>query len=235
MKKLLLATTAFVVLAASSAGAADMYARPAYTPPPAPAPVYSWTGIYWGGNVGYSWGQSRNDNTASIIGLGVNVQESQNVDGVIGGVQTGYNYQFGTWVFGLETDIQASGQKGGSTFPVLALPATALTTDHKLQWFGTTRPRLGFLATPNLLLYGTAGVAYGQTKDTYTANTAGVGTVATASINDVRAGWTAGAGIEGAFGAAGARRSNTSIWTSASWSRRLPYRLPPWPRPSTAA
>jgi hypothetical protein len=27
-----------------------------------------------------------------------------------------------------------------------------LTTDHKLQWFGTTRPRLGFLATPNLLL-----------------------------------------------------------------------------------
>jgi len=63
MKKLFLATTAFVVLAASSAGAADMYARPAYMPPPAPSPVYSWTGIYWGGNVGYSWGQSKNDNT----------------------------------------------------------------------------------------------------------------------------------------------------------------------------
>src|SRR5262249_27774827 len=59
---------------------------------------------------------------------------------------------------------------------------------------------LGFLATPNLLLYGTAGVAYGQTKDTYVVNTVGVGTAATASINDVRAGWTAGAGIEGAFG-----------------------------------
>ncbi len=43
-------------------------------------------------------------------------------------------------------------------------------------------------------------MAYGQTKDTYAANTAGVGTVATASVNDVRAGWTAGAGIEGAFG-----------------------------------
>src|SRR6516225_7853265 len=146
MKKLFLATTAFVVLAASSAGAADMYARPAYTPPPAPAPVYSWTGIYWGGNVGYSWGQSKNDNTASIIGLGVNVQESQNVDGVIGGVQTGYNYQFGTWVFGLETDIQASGQKGGSTFPVLVktvpafwpLPISSCT--ERLVWL-TGRPR----------------------------------------------------------------------------------------------
>src|SRR5262245_39463753 len=200
MKKLFLATTAFLVLAAASAGAADMsVSRPAYAPPP-PVPVYSWTGIDFGGNVGYSWGQSKNDRTGTLIGLGVNVQESQNVDGVIGGVQTGYNYQFGTWVFGLETDIQASGQKGGSTFPVLALPPTALTTDHKLQWFGTTRPRLGFLATPNLLLYGTAGVAYGQTKDTFTVNTAGVGTAATASVNDVRAGWTAGGGIEGAFG-----------------------------------
>ena len=45
-----------------------------------------------------------------------------------------------------------------------------------------------------------AGVAYGQTKDNYTVNTVGVGTAATASINDVRAGWTAGGGIEGAFG-----------------------------------
>src|SRR5262249_33195695 len=87
-----------------------------------------------------------------------------------------------------------------AAFPVLALPPTALTNDHKLQWFGTTRPRLGFLATPNLLLYGTAGVAYGQTKDTFTVNTLGVGTAATASVNDVRAGWTAGGGIEGAFG-----------------------------------
>jgi outer membrane immunogenic protein len=199
MKRLFLATTAFVVLAAASAGAADMsVSRPAYAPPP-PAPVYSWTGIYWGGNIGYSWGQSKNDGNLINLG-GVTVSESQDVDGVIGGVQTGYNYQFGAWVWGLETDIQASGQKGGSTFPVLALPPTALTTDHKLEWFGTTRPRLGFLATPNLLLYGTAGVAYGQTKDTYTTNTAGVGTVATASVKDVRAGWTAGAGIEGAFG-----------------------------------
>jgi len=73
MKKLFLATTALVVLAATSAGAADMYARPAYAPPPPPLPVYSWTGLYFGGNVGYSWGQSKNDRTGNLIGLGVNV------------------------------------------------------------------------------------------------------------------------------------------------------------------
>src|SRR5262249_58885352 len=127
MKKLFLATTAFVVLAVAAAQAADMYARRAYTLPAAPAPVYTWTGMYWGANVGYSWGESKNDRTGSLIGLGVNVQESQHVDGVIGGVQTGYNYQFGTWVFGLETDIQASGQKGG----ISSLGTSSHRVDHR--------------------------------------------------------------------------------------------------------
>jgi outer membrane immunogenic protein len=52
---------------------------------------------------------------------------------------------------------------------------------HKLEWFGTSRSRLGFLATPNILLYGTAGVAYGQVKDTFTVT--GL-TVATATVKD---------------------------------------------------
>jgi len=77
---------------------------------------------------------------------------------------------------------------------------SGLRSERRLDVSSPCQDGAGFLATPNLLLYGTAGVAYGQTKDTYTANTAGVGTVATASISDVRAGWTAGAGIEGAFG-----------------------------------
>ena len=68
--------------------------------------------MYWGANVGYSWGQSKNDRT--LFGLGATARESQDLDGVIGGVQTGYNYQFGAWVWGLETDIQASGQKGSA-------------------------------------------------------------------------------------------------------------------------
>ena len=192
MKKLFLATTAFVVLAATSAGAADMSVRPMYTPPP--APVYSWTGMYWGGNIGYSWGHSKYD--ASFLGVGT-ISNSEKVDGVIGGVQTGYNYQFGAWVWGLETDIQASGQTGGSTLSVF--PLTTVTTDRKLEWFGTTRGRLGFLATPNVLVYGTGGVAYGQVKNSATITVAGLGS-ATTTFKDVKAGWTAGGGIEGALG-----------------------------------
>jgi len=202
MKKLLLAGVAATALFGGSALAADISRRPAYTPPPPPPPpVYSWTGLYWGGNVGYSWGDAKNE--ATVLGVGT-FSESAKIDGVIGGFQSGYNYQFGAWVWGFETDIQASGQKGGSTF--LLSPLATLTTDHKLDWFGTARSRLGFLATPNILLYGTFGVAYGRVKDTFTVS--GV-PPAVATVRDVKAGWTAGAGVEGALG--------------GGWSAKLEY------------
>jgi outer membrane immunogenic protein len=200
MKKFFLATTAFVLLAAASAEAADMSVRPAYAPPP---PVYSWTGMYWGANVGYSWGKSKYD--ATLTGVGT-VSNSQDINGAIGGFQTGYNYQFGAWVWGLETDIQASGQKGGSTFTGV-LPLTSITTDDKLDWFGTVRGRLGVLATPNVLFYGTGGAAYGLVKNSATITVAGLSAVASSS--DLRAGWTAGGGVEGALG--------------GGWSAKLEY------------
>jgi outer membrane immunogenic protein len=234
MKKLLLATTAFVVLAAASASAADNV-RPAYLPPPAyaPPPAYSWNGWYIGANVGYGRGNARYDAAlnASALGFfvpeigagqaiaGTAISESQKIDGVIGGVQTGYNYQFGAWVWGWETDFQGSGQKGGSTFartfntPVIGPIPVSVTTDHKLQSFGTTRSRLGFLWDPNVLVYGTAGVAYGQVKDSATLNGSALGGAVTAAANatfkDVKAGWTVGAGIESA------------LW--GGWSVKLEY------------
>jgi outer membrane immunogenic protein len=200
MKKLLLASVAATALFGGSALAADIPRRPAYTPPTPPPPVYTWTGLYWGGNVGYSWGRAHNDANVGFV----NFSESEKIEGVIGGFQTGYNYQFGAWVWGFETDIQASDQKGDSTF--LLNPFTQLTTDHKLQWFGTSRSRLGVLATPNILLYGTAGVAYGQVKETFTVSGLAV---AAATVKDVKAGWTAGGGIEGALG--------------GGWSAKLEY------------
>src|SRR6478736_5992263 len=102
-----------------AASAADLRARPSYAPAPPPPPVYSWTGLYWGVNVGYSWGESKNDATLQIDrGVFGNASASRKVDGVIGGFQSGYNYQFGQWVWGFETDIQASGQKGSDVLQI---------------------------------------------------------------------------------------------------------------------
>ena len=57
MKKLFLTSVAVVALnAGGSALAADMPVKARPAPPPA---VYSWTGCYGGGFVGYGWGKSQ--------------------------------------------------------------------------------------------------------------------------------------------------------------------------------
>jgi hypothetical protein len=43
--------------------------------------------------------------------------DGQHVDGVIGGIQLGYNWQASNiWVYGLETDFQGSGERGNGNF-----------------------------------------------------------------------------------------------------------------------
>ena len=72
MKKLLLVGTAFTALFGGSALAADLRPRP-YAPPP--APVFSWTGFYIGGNLGGAWARgSVND---SLFGLSANSNRSR--------------------------------------------------------------------------------------------------------------------------------------------------------------
>jgi opacity protein-like surface antigen len=58
MKKLMLLGVAglLALVAGGPAIAADI---PVKAPIRAPAASYSWTGFYFGGNVGYSWGSSR--------------------------------------------------------------------------------------------------------------------------------------------------------------------------------
>src|SRR5580692_2947522 len=106
MHKLVLATVSLLALGLSSAFAADMAVK---APPPmyVPAPVWSWTGFYIGGNVGAGWGTTEaNLNSISVPGLGseaINLPIDQNSrSGFLGGGQIGYNYQFGWAVIGVE-------------------------------------------------------------------------------------------------------------------------------------
>src|SRR5262249_12788916 len=126
----------------------------------------------------------------------------------------------GAWVWGLETDFQGSGQNGSSTFartfnnPIIGPIPLSATTNHKLQWFGTTRGRLGFLWSPNVLLYGTAGGAYRQGKDSVTFKGSALGGAVTAAANapfkEVEGGGTAGAGIDGGPWGGGGRKLEDS-------------------------
>jgi outer membrane immunogenic protein len=214
VKRLLIAT--LISLSATvSASAADLY-----TPPPAPAPVYtkappplySWTGFYIGGNVGYGWGANTGagytsftdpsiHGVAGFFAAGGNVLPGVSPRGVIGGGQIGYDWQVSpTWLLGLVADIQGSGMKASGTGAASIGAFTGITESNSAQvdWFGTVRARAGFVAS-NLLVYGTGGLAYGEVKANTVFNdpSNGLGAVSFAgSTSSTRLGWSAGAGVE---------------------------------------
>jgi outer membrane immunogenic protein len=161
MKKTIMAM-AIATTASGSAAAADLPRGPApYYPPP--ASIYNWTGPYAGLNLGYQWAKVTN-----------NVTEPS---GIAGGGQLGYNWQLGQFVFGLETDIQAS-----------AADDTFAPYKFSNPWFGTLRARIGY-AINNVMLYGTGGLAYGELKGEFFG----------LEEDKTLVGWTAGAGIEYGF------------------------------------
>jgi outer membrane immunogenic protein len=201
MKKTSFVAVAIAILFAPGAFAADL-AVPRYTKaPPMVDPRYDWSGFYAGLNVGNGWGSSSttsNFNDATSGGLLSSSAGKFDMNGAIGGGQIGYNWQQANWVFGIEADIQASGQRGSASAACAGASATlngACTLGHlggaiqegdvevddaglpvtsslnqKLKWFGTARARLGTTITPSILLYATGGLAYGEISTTETVN-----------------------------------------------------------------
>jgi outer membrane immunogenic protein len=71
------------------------------------APVFTWTGFYVGGNVGYSWGDWNRAGLAGGTGI-----SKPSVDGWLLGIQGGYNWQISPiWVRRSRGDFQVTGQK----------------------------------------------------------------------------------------------------------------------------
>jgi outer membrane immunogenic protein len=172
MKNRILAISVAAVTTAGAAAAADLPRGPApYYPPP--ASVYNWNGFYAGLNIGYEWGKVTNSGF--------------NPSGVAGGGQLGYNWQIGQFVLGGETDIQAS-----------AADDTFAPYKFSNPWFGTLRGRAGF-AINNILLFATAGLAYGELK-------AELGNL---DESKTLVGWTGGVGMEVGF--------------TPSWSAKVEY------------
>jgi outer membrane immunogenic protein len=221
MKKILFATVATAALASSaissSASAADLPpAQSVYAKAPMVSPATNWSGFYGGVNVGYGWGNNDTDlaDATPAPNAGATDLAPQSLSGrssgVIGGGQIGYNWQIGSFLTGLETDIQGSGLKGTATQPKLAVvtpfvfPSSILegSSEQKLSWFGTFRGRVGMTITPDLLVYGTGGLAYGQVDNSGNVQKS-LPLVPTstfpASASQTRVGWTAGAGAEWMF------------------------------------
>ena len=93
------------------------------------------------------------------------VHQRRPSQGAVYGGQAGYNWQFGRAVTGLEIDFSAADIKGSNgvteTIPFGGGTFTSsLSLSERVQYLGTARARLGWLPTDNVLLYGTAGLAW---------------------------------------------------------------------------
>jgi outer membrane immunogenic protein len=228
MKKFLLGGTMLAALAVSApAMAADMPVKaPVYKAPMIAPEVFSWTGFYIGGNLGYSWGRGDTDFTettnATVVSqifrtAGPNLISTTTVtvppvtaggsaradiNGVIGGGQIGYNWQNGSMVYGIETDLDATGQRGDTTICVSAgCPAGGIfgSASYKLPWLATLRGRVGVTVTPRVLLYATGGLAVGEVDSTFAGGLSGGGPLATVTSNPFKVGFAVGGGVEGAL------------------------------------
>src|SRR5258708_30083767 len=177
------------LLFAGSASAADLLKAPAM---PLGGPVLSWTGWYIGATAGYGWSNQGIDNHvtstfcntslggcapnqfSNALAAAIPSHLSTNPKGFIGGGEFGYNHQLGQFVLGVEADVSGADIKGSDTRAFAVVPAgfpgnvvaAAAAAHQKLDFFATLRGRLGFLVTPSLLAYGTAGFAFGHVSAT---------------------------------------------------------------------
>ena len=175
------------IVAIDMAVAADMPYRPQYQEPliSEPAPVYNWTGVYAGGNLGGAWG------SLNVNDVATGATVSPNTSGFAGGAQIGFDYQFGPWVAGIRNVIDGTNLDGNLSYTG---PTFAGTINSKVNWFDALTVRGGYLFQPNLLIYGQAGAAWTQWDIKFNSNTAGGG-----EISGSKTGWTVGAGLEWMF------------------------------------
>lgn len=208
IRKVLLSTVAIVAIS-GTAFAADLPSRrapPVYVPPP--VPVFTWTGFYIGGDIGYGFGKD----TATSVGAGGGGAVTYLVgkhDGVIGGGHIGYNFStqslpilgqfagglsglpfiggFGGagGVVGVEGDVQGTDYRSAQTFG-------AYTATTRNQINGSARGRIG-IAVDRALFFATGGAAFAQFQNTYAAPVFFGGYQ---NITHTKVGYTVGGGIE---------------------------------------
>jgi outer membrane immunogenic protein len=150
------------LLIAGTARAADMVPR--YPAAPVPYYAFTWAGPYAGATLGYQWGSIDNNPTRPA--------------GIAGGLEAGFNWQTGNFVYGGEADINLS-----------AATDTFALWKFSNPWFGTVHARAG-IAIDNVLIFGSAGLAYGELTGSKSGGP---------SESHTSLGWTAGLGAEMSF------------------------------------
>jgi outer membrane immunogenic protein len=211
MKRILLGGFAISALLISGplsiASAADMAVK---APPPAPAPVFSWTGFYIGVDGGADW--SNNSwfapntpiNVAGgclVAGCNYSVGGHSSSSWLFGGL-VGFNYQINKWVLGVEAQGDWTKLQGSNVQPV----APGITDISKTNSLETIAGRVG-VTWDRTLLYAKGGLA--KAHDTFFTTLPFCLPTICQTVSDTRSGWIVGAGVEQAL--------------TPNWSVKLEY------------
>jgi len=221
MKKL---TLTFAILGAfcacAFAGPEPMSSKEVM-PVPVP-PTSCFEGWYFGIHGGGIWAQldtetsAFEETTAPFLGGTENLfQSTRKHDETSGegGLHAGYNWQRGSWVFGLEVDIQGTDlRRNAQVFDFIQLPGgsseehvytTAIDSKVALDWYSTGRIRIGHTLGDRIMVFATGGGVVGLTEVSEVTSVnestrfGGVFSDQFSNNNrDIRGGWTGGAGID---------------------------------------
>lgn len=175
-----LAATLAISTLAMPASAADMSSyKPGYSNY---TPAFSWTGFYLGANVGSS---SSKYNQTVDYSSGPSTDTSMSGKGIKFEIDAMALYQFQSGIVaGMKATLGTGGGSGSRTDDLcgggcFGFTDTATTT-VKQMWGGTAQAVLGYgLLNNSLLLYGGAGVGFGQHKVNYTETFSGFGFTST--------------------------------------------------------
>src|SRR5271157_108849 len=209
------AIAALTAATTMAAQAADLPTRkeapaPVFVPPP-----FTWTGFYIGLNAGgiFTSGSRSisfsNPAVDAFLGADEPGGLGSGQTGFIGGGQAGYNWQTGAFVLGIVTDFDGTSLSGTKNFTSAPFAGSGVPTGllgdtlyvnakADLDWLGTTRAKVGFVATPDnrLMIYGTGGVAYAGGSSSFSVYDATQGAFWSGNPGSSKVGWTVGAGAE---------------------------------------
>jgi outer membrane immunogenic protein len=194
MRKLTLSLLALTALTGAAA-AADLPAQKA--PPVAPESAINWTGAYGGVQLGGASGATDLYLPSSAY------SGSWNNSGFIGGGHLGYNYQYKSFVFGVQGSFDLLSVSGTLNNYANFAP-NIFTARSYHDWLASVDGRVGY-AVKNYLFYAIGGYAFVANNSVLSVNAAQV-----ASVSNTINGYDVGGGVEYAI--------------NNQWSARAEYR-----------
>ncbi|MCF3974302.1 outer membrane protein [Paracoccus salsus] len=140
---------------------------PLIPPVAVPVPASDWAGAYLGGSIGYAFGS---DDTVGydfleageLVGSVSDVAQVD-VKGVNAGLHAGYRWQRNSWVFGPELWVEAGSIDATDSFSFDDDGETITgTVESSVNYIVGLQMKTGYVVNPETLVYGTAGLVYGD-------------------------------------------------------------------------